>query len=123
MNDFNGIAFGKYVIMIDRGTAVKAVQTKGLNYGGRKLWSKSEQALEARAIESTLFVAKKILEDWKFDRKNLWKDKEMNIFKWYQENGQPLSRRASQHCRVSNSIIDRSFLWHSRSLGPICSHF
>ena len=34
---------------------------------------------------------------------------EMNIFKWYQENGQPRSRRASQHCRVLNSIIDRSF--------------
>lgn len=61
---FKGLLFIKFGMQADRTNAIEKFRQAKLQYSGKMIWAKPEQAVDMRVCESYLFALKKILVSW-----------------------------------------------------------
>ncbi|CAK0812608.1 unnamed protein product [Prorocentrum cordatum] len=68
--EFNGILFLKFTSKVDRDIAVKTLKEASIQHGSHNAWAKPDLPLDARANQSFLFSAKRMMTEWGYDRKS-----------------------------------------------------
>ena len=72
--DFTGLLFAKFGKQAQRDSAVAKFQSEQWRVHGEQIWAKPETPLEVRAMNGSLFAAKRMLVTWGWPKWALWVD-------------------------------------------------